>query len=77
MSLFTTGVHETRIQDRDEAKLVFMKIFGQFPRLTHIWADRGYSEKLITWAYLFGDWALKIIKRLGKGSMALILIFTI
>ncbi|MGA1870532.1 MAG: IS5 family transposase [bacterium] len=69
--LIAVVVHEARIQDRDGAKLVFMKIFGQFPRLKHIWADGGYSGKLIIWANLFGDWALEIVKRVGKGFMIL------
>jgi hypothetical protein len=52
--LITVVVYEARIQDCDDAKVVFMKIFGQFPRLKHIWINGGYSGKLITWAYLFG-----------------------
>lgn len=65
--LITVVVHAAVIQDRDGAKLVFMTIFGQFPRLKHIWADGGYAGKLIQWAYLFGGWTLEIVKRIGKG----------
>jgi len=69
--LIAVVVHAAVIQDRDGAKLVFMKIFGQFSQLTHIWIDGGYAGKLIKWAYLFGGWTLEIVKRKGKGFMVL------
>jgi putative transposase len=36
---------------------------GSFARLQLIWADGGYSGKLIDWVYQFGHWALEIVKR--------------
>ena len=58
-------VHAADIQDRDGAKLVLRKIRGLFPRLKIIWADGGYTGKLIGWAEQFGGWTLEIVKRLG------------
>ena len=40
-------VHTANIQDRDGAKLVLGKVTGRFSRLEIIWADAGYSEKLV------------------------------
>lgn len=60
-------VHAAGIQDRDGAKLVFIKLLGQFPpRIRLIWADGGYAGKLIEWVYLLGGWVLEIVKRSGE-----------
>lgn len=56
-------VHCAGIQDRDGAKLVCMKLLGHFPRLSLIWADGGYADKLIDWMACFGGWVLQIVKR--------------
>jgi putative transposase len=60
-------VHSAKIQDRDGAKLVFMKMLGAFPRLKLIWADGGYAGYLISWLAVFtqsvGTWVLEIVKR--------------
>ena len=51
----TTGLlldvvaHPADIQDRDGAKLVIGKLKGRFERMRLIWADAGYSGKLIEW----------------------------
>jgi putative transposase len=56
-------VHSAGIQDRDGAKLVFMRLIGRFPRLKLIWADGGYAGRLIEWVSAFGGWLLEIVKR--------------
>jgi putative transposase len=56
-------VHCAGIQDRDGAKLVFMKLLGTFPRLRLIWADGGYRGQLVEWVKAFGGWVLEIVKR--------------
>jgi putative transposase len=56
-------VHTANLQDRDGAKLVFMRILGQFPRLSLIWADGGYAGKLVEWVHSFGSWIFDIVKR--------------
>src|SRR5450756_2742019 len=47
--LLIVVVHTANIQDRDGAKLVLEQVKGTFPRLQLIWADAGYSGKLIDW----------------------------
>ena len=58
-------VHPADLQDRDGAKMVLAKLKGQFTRLPLIWADGGYSGKLIDWVSQFGHWVLEIVKRSG------------
>lgn len=61
--LIALVVHAADVQDRDGAKLVLEKLKGQFSRLKLIWADGGYSGKLIEWAKELGGWVLEIVKR--------------
>ena len=65
--LLAVVVHCAGIQDRDGAKLVFMKMVGTFPRLKLFWADGGYSGQLIEWVAALtksiGGWLLEIVKR--------------
>ncbi len=61
-------VHPANIQDRDGAKLVFEKIRGKFPRLSLVWADGGYSGRLVQWLEQFCHWTLQIVKRCDKAT---------
>lgn len=45
-------VHAANIQDRDDARLLMYKAKDLFPRLTLIWADRGYAGKFIAWTQI-------------------------
>ena len=56
-------VHTANIQDRDGARLVLEQVKGTFPRLQLIWADAGYSGKLIDWVRITCGWVLKIVNR--------------
>ena len=56
-------VHTTNIQDRDGAKLVLEQVTGRFSRLKLIWADAGYSGKLVDWVNVTCGWVLEIVKR--------------
>jgi putative transposase len=56
-------VHEANIQDRDGAKLVLPHLKDRYPRLKLIWADGGYSGKLVTWTKENLGYDLEIIKR--------------
>jgi putative transposase len=56
-------VHTADIQDRDGDKLVLEQIKGNFSRLELIWADAGYSGKLVDWVNSACGWILEIIKR--------------
>ncbi|CAG1005612.1 hypothetical protein METP2_03675 [Methanosarcinales archaeon] len=61
--LMMVVVHAANIQDRDGAMLVLGKAKGKFPRLQLIWADGGYTGKLIEWTKQFCNWILEIVKR--------------
>ena len=61
--LLAVVVHAANIQDRDGAKLVLAKLLGRFPRLQVIWADAGYTGRLVSWAWATGGWLLTVVKR--------------
>ena len=61
--LIAVVVHSADIQDRDGAKLVLRKMIGKCPNLKLIWADGGYTGKLIEWTKLLCGWVLEIVKR--------------
>ena len=61
--LLMVVVHAANIQDRDGAKLVLEQVKGKFSRLELIWADAGYSGKLVDWVNSVCGWMLDIVKR--------------
>jgi putative transposase len=54
-------VHTANIQGRDGAKLVLEQVKGKFSRLELIWADAGYSGKLVDWVNSVCGWMLDIV----------------
>jgi putative transposase len=56
-------VHAANLQDRDGAKLVFMKIKDKFSRLKLIWADGAYAGQLVEWVKNTCGWLLEIVRR--------------
>ena len=56
-------VHSAAIQDRDGAKLLLLRVKGRLPRVKLIWADGGYTGKLIKWVEDETSWTLEIVKR--------------
>jgi putative transposase len=57
-------VHSGAIQDRDGAKLVFIKASAtSAPRVVLVWADDCYAGKLIAWTKENTSWTLEIVKR--------------
>lgn len=56
-------VHSAGIQDRIGAKALLIRMHKAFPRLSLIWADGGYTGKLIEWTKEMFGWAITIIKR--------------
>lgn len=66
-------VHAADIQDRDGAKLVLKRMKKYLGKLRVIWADGGYTGKLIAWAQRYYGWTLGIVKRsaLIKGFIVL------
>ena len=61
--LLDVVVHPADIQDRDGAKLDIGKLKGRFERMRLIWADAGYSGRLIEWVGNLTGWTLEIVKR--------------
>ena len=61
--LLIVVVHTANIQDRDGAKLVLEQVKDSSPRLKLIWADAGYSGKLVDWVNSVCGWMLEIVKR--------------
>lgn len=57
------AVHAADIQDREGAKLVLARLLGRCPRLALIWADGGYTGKLLVWALVTGGWVIEIVKK--------------
>lgn len=56
-------VHAANIQDRDGAKLVLKRSQKHLASIETIFADGGYTGKLIEWVYKKYDITLEIIKR--------------
>ena len=53
------------IQDRDAARQLLAKFFGQKTRrrIKHIWADGGYAGALVAWALQLWRCTVEIVKR--------------
>jgi putative transposase len=62
--LLTVVVHSAAIQDRDGAKLVFLRAATKFPTLSLVWADGGYAGKLVEWLRQACGWVLEIVRKL-------------
>ena len=56
-------VHSAGIQDRVAARAVLMRLFCRFDSITTVFADGGYTGKLIDWAKDMFDYSVKIVKR--------------
>lgn len=64
--LLAVVVHSAAIQDRDGAKLLFIKAAVSFPTISLVWADGGYSGKLLNWLPAWCGWVLEIVRKLGN-----------
>ena len=60
-------VHTASLQDRDGARLVLGKLRSLFPTLKIIFADGGYTGKLVQWVEQLKAFVLHIVKRTDKG----------
>lgn len=59
-------VHSAALQDRDGAKLLFLKAAVSFPTISLVWADGGYAGKLIEWLHQWCGWVLDIVRKLEQ-----------
>jgi putative transposase len=62
--LLAVVVHSAEIQDRDGAKLLFLKAASLYPTISLVWADGGYAGKLIEWLSKLCGWTLEIVHKL-------------
>ena len=62
-------VHEADIQDRAGAVLLFDKVRNLFPRMQHVWADAGYTGKLIAAVKQVMGWTVEIVKHPWSGNL--------
>jgi len=64
--LLDVVVHSASIQDRRGARTLLLQMHKKFPKLELIWADGGYTGKLVEWTKNFFNWKLEIVKRNDK-----------
>ena len=67
ITLLCVAVYVASLQDRDGARLVLVKLKNLFPTLKVVFADGGYTGKLLQWVEQLKAFALNIIKRTDKG----------
>jgi putative transposase len=65
--ILTIVVHAASIQDRVGARAVLLRLSSQFKSIVRIYADGGYTGKLVDWTCYMFCWALTIIKRCDTG----------
>lgn len=56
-------VHSASIQDRVGVKALFIKMAAKHRRLKTIFADGGYTGKLIAWCFAMFHWTIQVVKR--------------
>jgi len=56
-------VHSAGIQDRIGARAVMMRLFRRCDTITKIFADGGYTGKLIGWAKDMFNYTVEIVQR--------------
>jgi transposase len=56
-------VHSAGIQDRIGARAVMMRLFRRFDTIVKIFADGGYTGKLIGWAKEMFEYDVEIVQR--------------
>jgi putative transposase len=69
--LLLVVVHAANLQDRDGAKLVFLRAKRHYPRVRLLWADGGYRGKLVHWVTPVCHWTLTIVTQRGTGFQLL------
>jgi putative transposase len=62
-TLLTVVVHSAGIQDRTGARAVLIRLFGIVSIFQKIYADGGYSGKLLAWPHAMFGWVLEVVKR--------------
>lgn len=63
LAVLVTGAH---VQDRDGARLLLWALRACFPTIRLVWADSGYSGKLVDWATAALRLNLQIVRKLAE-----------
>lgn len=59
--LLAVKVHAANIVDRTAAKLLLSALPRSFPRLAHLFADKGYTGPLLDWIASHLHWTTEIV----------------
>ena len=66
--ILAVKVHTAGISDREGAKLLLRELQKCFPRISHLFADRGYTGPLIAWIKEILGWETEIVPKPTNGS---------
>lgn len=65
-------VHSAGIQDRTGARAVLIRLFRLIPNIQKVFADGGYTGKLIDWTRAMFGWAVEVVKRNETGKFVVL-----
>jgi len=63
LAVLVTGAH---VQDRDAARPLLWALRACFPTISLVWADSGYTDKLVDWAATTLLLHLQIVRKLAE-----------
>lgn len=63
-------MHTAGISDREGAKWLLRELQGSFPRIRHLFADRGYTGPLIAWIKEQLCWETEIVPKPTNDSQS-------
>lgn len=61
-------VHAANISDRDGARRLLPQVVGRLPRVSHLFADHGYTGPLKAWIKDLLGWDTEIVPKEGNES---------
>jgi transposase len=61
--LLAVKVHSAGLVDRRGAPLLLQELRGRFPRLSHLFADSGYTGPLVAWIKMHLGWDTEIVPK--------------
>lgn len=70
--ILTVVIHSAGIQDRVGARAVLIRLFCQIPGIQKIFADGGYTGKLIAWTTAMFATTIEIVKRNDSGKFVVL-----
>lgn len=65
-------VHSAGIQDRVGARALLIRLFTLIPSIQRVFADGGYTGKLIGWAAEMFCWVVEVVKRSDVGKFVIL-----